>query len=139
MPHAPPPPPLRPHTLRTQRNYRTFLLFIYATSVFIAWTFGVSLGSLFVKHGQLVEAAAAAAGTGAGGRGGGSDGPPATDALSSNLWLQTLGACARVMAVCAWRRVVFGGVWKSGTRTMHALHGHPAPRPPTHNHTSDMT
>jgi palmitoyltransferase ZDHHC9/14/18 len=61
-----------------QRNYRTFLLFIYTTTVYIAWTFGVSLGSLFVKHAEL-EAAAAAA-------------PPqdSSDGMSSNLWLRTL-------------------------------------------------
>lgn len=65
-----------------QRNYRTFLLFIYGTSVYIAWTFGVSLGFLFVKHGEL-EAAAAA-------RPPGQD--TSSDSLSSNLWLQTLSA-----------------------------------------------
>lgn len=37
-----------------QRNYRTFLLFIYTTSIYIMWTFGVSLGMLFVKHDELV-------------------------------------------------------------------------------------
>jgi hypothetical protein len=68
--------------LSTQRNYRTFLLFIYGTSVYIAFTFGVSLGSLFVKHGEL-EAAAAA-------RPPGQD--SSSDGLSSNLWLQTLSA-----------------------------------------------
>lgn len=62
-----------------QRNYRTFLLFIYSTSVYIAWTFGVSLGSLFVKHAELEAAAAAASPQQQGG-----------DSLSSNLWLQTL-------------------------------------------------
>jgi palmitoyltransferase ZDHHC9/14/18 len=62
-----------------QRNYRTFLLFIYTTSVYIAWTFGVCLGSLFVKHRELAAAAAAR-------------GPQdSTDSLTSNLWLQTLG------------------------------------------------
>lgn len=61
-----------------QRNYRTFLLFIYGTSVYIAWTFGVSLGSLFVKHAEL-EAAAAARPQ-----------DNSNEGLSSNLWLQTL-------------------------------------------------
>jgi hypothetical protein len=67
--------------LSLQRNYRTFLLFIYGTSVYIAWTFGVSLGSLFVKHSELVAAAASR---------------PAqeSEGLSSNLWLQTLSAYA---------------------------------------------
>jgi hypothetical protein len=59
-----------------QRNYRTFLMFIYSTSIYIAWTFGVSLGSLFVRHKELAAAV-----------------DPATqDSISSNLWLQTLGA-----------------------------------------------
>jgi hypothetical protein len=60
-----------------QRNYRTFLMFIYSTSIYIAWTFGVSLGSLFVKHKELAAAME----------------PAAQDSISSNLWLQTLGAC----------------------------------------------
>jgi hypothetical protein len=64
-----------------QRNYRTFLLFIYGTSVYIAWTFGVSLGSLFVKHSELVAAAAARP-------------VQESEGLSSNLWLQTLSAYA---------------------------------------------
>lgn len=64
-----------------QRNYRTFLLFIYGTSVYIAWTFGVSLGSLFVKHRELEAAAAARP-----------PGQDTSDSLSSNLWLQTLSA-----------------------------------------------
>lgn len=64
-----------------QRNYRTFLLFIYSTSLYIAWTFGVSLGSLFVKHDELEAAAAAGA----------QQQQSGGDSLSSNLWLQTLG------------------------------------------------
>jgi hypothetical protein len=52
-------------------------MFIYSTSIYIAWTFGVSLGSLFIKHRELAAAAE----------------PAAQDSISSNLWLQTLGAC----------------------------------------------
>lgn len=63
-----------------QRNYRTFLMFIYATSVYIAWTFGVSMASLFVKHAEL-EAAAASRPQQQNGQ----------DSLSNNLWLVTLG------------------------------------------------
>jgi hypothetical protein len=59
-----------------QRNYRTFLMFIYSTSIYIAWTFGVSLGSLFVRHRELAAAVE----------------PAEQDSISSNLWLQTLGA-----------------------------------------------
>jgi uncharacterized membrane protein len=39
-----------------QRNYRTFLLFIYSTTLYIMWTFGVSLGMLFVKQRELATA-----------------------------------------------------------------------------------
>ncbi len=42
---------------RTQRNYRTFLLFVYSTSIFIMWTFAICLWSLFVKHDELEEQA----------------------------------------------------------------------------------
>jgi len=61
-----------------QRNYRTFLLFIYGTSVYIAWTFVVSIGSLFVRHSELVrqQQQIAVAALDQGG--------------SGNLWLTTL-------------------------------------------------
>jgi hypothetical protein len=75
-----------------QRNYRTFLLFIYSTSVYIAWTFGVCLGSLFVKHAEL-QAAAAARGP-----------QDSTDTLTGNPWLQTLGEseCTWGMHISTW-------------------------------------
>lgn len=77
-----------------QRNYRTFLLFIYTTTVYIAWTFGVSLGSLFVKHAELEAAAAQPA-------------QDNSDSMSSNLWLRTLSECRAAVAgspgpVVAW-------------------------------------
>lgn len=86
------PPPRAPCVRPAlQRNYRTFLLFIYTTTVYIAWTFGVSLGSLFVKHAEL-EAAAAA-----------QPAQDSSDSLSSNLWLRTLsesrGSVCLVLAV----------------------------------------
>ena len=36
-----------------QRNYRTFLLFIYGTTIYIMWTFGISLWSFWVKARDL--------------------------------------------------------------------------------------
>jgi palmitoyltransferase ZDHHC9/14/18 len=69
-----------------QRNYRTFLMFIYSTSIYIAWTFGVSLGSLFVRHKELAAAVE----------------PATQDSISSNLWLQTLGAWLALMTAAGW-------------------------------------
>ncbi|GBF91499.1 S-acyltransferase-like [Raphidocelis subcapitata] len=36
-----------------KRNYRTFLLFIYGTTVYIGWTFAISLWSFWVKAAEL--------------------------------------------------------------------------------------
>jgi palmitoyltransferase ZDHHC9/14/18 len=69
-----------------QRNYRTFLMFIYSTGIYIAWTFGVSLGSLFVRHKELAAAVE----------------PATQDSISSNLWLQTLGAWLPDMTAAGW-------------------------------------
>ncbi|KAF8060562.1 PAT04 [Scenedesmus sp. PABB004] len=77
-----------------KRNYRTFLLFIYSTSAYIAWTFGVSLGSLFVRHRELVAAAAAAGG-------GAADGP------ATNLWLQTLSQSGAAIALMIFTFIFF--------------------------------
>jgi palmitoyltransferase ZDHHC9/14/18 len=65
-----------------QRNYRTFLLFIYTTTIYIMWTFGVSMGMLFVKHGELLKEA------------GGNE-----NAGGNGIWLQTLGRF-RVQSAC---------------------------------------
>ena len=53
-PHPSPPPLPRP----PQRNYRTFLLFVYTSSVLCLYVFGVCVAMLFVKHDQLVGEAA---------------------------------------------------------------------------------
>jgi hypothetical protein len=63
-----------------QRNYRTFLLFIYSTTLYIMWTFGVSLGMLFVKQRELAAA------------------NPQLD--TGRVWLNTLGEL-RGLRVCA--------------------------------------
>lgn len=50
------PPPFAPKTQPAtplQRNYRTFLLFIYGTTAYIMWTFGISLWSFWVKAADL--------------------------------------------------------------------------------------
>jgi palmitoyltransferase ZDHHC9/14/18 len=46
--------------LYMQRNYRTFLIFIYITTVYCLYVFGVCLAQLFVRHRQLVDEAQAA-------------------------------------------------------------------------------
>jgi hypothetical protein len=49
--------PDRPNTLPfPQRNYRTFLMFIYGTTVYIMWTFAISLWSFWVKAKDLQKA-----------------------------------------------------------------------------------
>ena len=40
-----------------QRNYRTFLLFIYGSTAYIVWTFAISLWSFWVKARELQAAA----------------------------------------------------------------------------------
>jgi len=40
-----------------QRNYRSFLLFIYTATVLCLYAFGNSLASLFVRHQELVDEA----------------------------------------------------------------------------------
>jgi hypothetical protein len=50
--HPPTRPPAHP-----QRNYRTFLLFIYGSTVYVMWTFAISLWSFWVKAGDLERAA----------------------------------------------------------------------------------
>lgn len=50
-PPVPPPP---------QRNYRTFLLFVYTTTVMCMYVFGVCLATLFAKHKEVADAARAA-------------------------------------------------------------------------------
>ena len=54
-------------------------MFIYSTSVYIAWTFGVSLGSLFIRHRELAAAVE----------------PGSQESFGNNLWLQALGALRR--------------------------------------------
>ncbi|KAJ9529000.1 hypothetical protein QJQ45_007078 [Haematococcus lacustris] len=49
-----------------KRNYRTFLLFIYVTTVFCCYVCGCCVAHLFVRHNQLVEEDQAAGGTGDG-------------------------------------------------------------------------
>eukprot|EP00878_Enallax_costatus_P016643 GHUV01017462.1.p1 GENE.GHUV01017462.1~~GHUV01017462.1.p1 ORF type:complete len:277 (+),score=34.72 GHUV01017462.1:717-1547(+) len=73
-----------------KRNYRTFLMFIYSTSLYIAWTFGVCLGSLFVKHKELMQSA----------------GPP-SDNIMNNLWLQTLGQSGAAIALMIFTFIFF--------------------------------
>lgn len=66
-------------------------MFIYSTSVYIAWTFGVSLGSLFIRHRELAAAVE----------------PGSQESFGNNLWLQTLGALtARQIAQSSQRRCV---------------------------------
>lgn len=36
-----------------QRNYRTFLMFIYGSTVYICWTFAISLWSFWIKAAEL--------------------------------------------------------------------------------------
>ncbi len=55
-PHPPKPAP-HPPVCTLQRNYRTFLLFVYTSAVLCMYVFGVSLAMLFVKHNQLVAEA----------------------------------------------------------------------------------
>ena len=54
MPH--PSPRLAP----LQRNYRSFLLFVYSTTVLCMYVFGVCTAMLFVKHNELADDAKAA-------------------------------------------------------------------------------
>jgi hypothetical protein len=46
----------RPTPAPPQRNYRTFLLFIYGTTIYIMWTFGISLWSFWIKARDLKAA-----------------------------------------------------------------------------------
>ncbi|WIA15175.1 hypothetical protein OEZ85_001859 [Tetradesmus obliquus] len=74
-----------------KRNYRTFLMFIYSTSVYIAWTFGVSLGSLFIRHRELAAAVE----------------PGSQESFGNNLWLQTLGQSGAAIALMIFTFIFF--------------------------------
>eukprot|EP00775_Hariotina_reticulata_P008112 gene8112-8306_t len=77
-----------------KRNYRTFLLFIYGTSVYIAWTFGVSIGSLFVRHSELVRQQQ-------------QTGEAGLDNGSGNLWLTTLSQSGAALALMVFTFIFF--------------------------------
>lgn len=49
-----------------QRNYRTFLLFIFTATVLCLYVVGVCLAQLFLRHKELVNEDKAAGGTGDG-------------------------------------------------------------------------
>ena len=76
-----------PLTLPPQRNYRTFLLFVYTSTVLCLYVFGLCVAMLFVKHDQLVE--------------------ESDDA--SGLWGKTLGKVRQLQRVGQRSRAAGGG------------------------------
>ncbi|KAG2486112.1 hypothetical protein HYH03_015207 [Edaphochlamys debaryana] len=82
------------------RNYRTFLLFVYTSTVLCLYVFGVCVAMLFVKHDQLVDEAQEAGQSGDG------------------LWGKALGKCAPALALMGYTFLFFWFV--GGLSVFHA-------------------
>ncbi|GLC42428.1 hypothetical protein PLESTB_001097600 [Pleodorina starrii] len=82
------------------RNYRTFLLFVYTSTVLCLYVFGVCVAMLFVKHGQLVDEARDA------GR------------ETSGLWGKALGKCIPALVLMGYTFLFFWFV--GGLSVFHA-------------------
>lgn len=82
------------------RNYRTFLLFVYTTTLLCLYVFGTCLAQLFIKHGQLADDARE--------RGRPTDG----------LWPKTLGKVIPALALMGFTFIFFWFV--GGLSVFHA-------------------
>ncbi|EFJ45166.1 hypothetical protein VOLCADRAFT_106120 [Volvox carteri f. nagariensis] len=82
------------------RNYRSFLLFVYTTTVLCLYVFGVCIAMLFVKHNELVQDARDA------GR------------ATSSLWGKALGKCIPALVLMGYTFLFFWFV--GGLSVFHA-------------------
>ncbi|GLI60784.1 hypothetical protein VaNZ11_003017 [Volvox africanus] len=82
------------------RNYRTFLLFVYTSTVLCLYVFGICVAMLFVKHDQLVRDARNAG--------------HATD----GLWGKTMGKCIPALVLMGYTFLFFWFV--GGLSVFHA-------------------
>lgn len=86
----------------SQRNYRSFLLFIYTAAILCLYVIACCLTQLFVKHGQVVDDAQAS--------GDGSSG--------AMLWLRTVGGVIPALVVAGYCFIFFWFV--GGLSLFHA-------------------
>ncbi|GFR51175.1 hypothetical protein Agub_g13449, partial [Astrephomene gubernaculifera] len=82
------------------RNYRSFLLFVYTSTVLCLYVFGVCVAMLFVKHNQLAGEAREAGGE------------------TGGLWGKTAGKCIPALALMGYTFVFFWFV--GGLSVFHA-------------------
>lgn len=85
-----------------QRNYRSFLLFIYTAAILCLYVIACCLTQLFVKHGQVVDDAHASG----------------DDSSTAVLWLRTVGGVIPALVVAGYCFIFFWFV--GGLSLFHA-------------------
>jgi palmitoyltransferase ZDHHC9/14/18 len=87
------------------RNYRSFLMFVYVTTAYVMWSFGLSLASLFVKRNELL--AAAQQGAGAVAAMSAAAAAPAPGSGPSTPWVQALAQSPAAIALMVYCFIFF--------------------------------